>query len=265
MKNYLFNITWKCQLTCSYCWVMKDIRTNPVLDVAPQRTIDEWTKAIERDTPDIATMGGGEPLSVPWAVDLIRRFPDIAWALSTNGLNADKINEIANSALRQIININLSYHPEAARKYTWYNDQWKQNILRLKRAGYNVTSNVEKVNQNVERSKWAIDWLETIGSHMLISPICGGRKELFEPQETSLICEGGVNHLVIAPDGNAWPCQTALNSYLWKETCLGNWIDGELDLSKKPVPCHLYCVEYNHQYKEHEAGDFFYLNVRRAE
>ena len=265
MKHYLLNITWRCQLTCSYCWVRRSINTNPELTKAETRPAIDWARAIERDKPDILTMGGGEPLSVPWAIDLIRAFPNIKWSLSTNGIMVNKIMELAAQKLGQIININLSYHPESAQKYDWYFDQWRREIITLANAGYNVSSNVEKTGDNVKNSKQAIEWMKLQGLPMLISPICGGRPELAQPQPKPLLCEAGTNHLVIAPDGGAWPCQTAINSYAWRETYLGNWLDGELDMSKKPVPCHLWCVELYSQYKEHQAGDFFGINAREAE
>jgi organic radical activating enzyme len=262
MKNYLINITWGCQLQCSYCWVRKSIYPNLKLLYVKHRTFEEWTRAIENDPPDFMTLGGGEPLLVPWALDLIRAFPGIKWCLSTNGVEKDKIVELAIHKLPQVHNVNLSYHPEAARLDPQYVEQWKHEITILAGAGYNVSSNIEKVNNNVEDSQEIIDWMALQNLPMLISPICGGREELAHPQDTPLVCEGGVNHLVIAPNGDAWPCQTTINSYAWRETCLGNWIDGTLDLSKKPQPCNLRCVEYFYQYPEHQAGDFFFLNVR---
>jgi organic radical activating enzyme len=262
MKHYLLNITWKCQLQCSYCWVRKSINTNPVLDAQTTRPLEDWINAVERDQPEMLTIGGGEPLTVPWVFDLIRSFPYIKWNLSTNGLVVSKINDLASTKFVQINNINLSYHPEAADKYPWYFSQWKREILKLAESGYNISSNIENINDNVEKSQAAIEFMQSENLPMLISPICGGREELSRPQDIPLICEGGVNHLVIAPNGDAWPCQTAINSYAWKETCLGNWLDGTLDLSHKPIPCNLYCVDWFHQYKEHQAGDFFGLKVR---
>lgn len=264
MKHYLLNITWRCQLSCSYCWVRRSINTNAELTKANTRPMEDWIKAIDRDKPDVLTMGGGEPLSVQWSLELIKTFPEIRWGLSTNGIVFDKIQELASRRLDQIININLSYHPEADNRYTWYFDNWKRGINLLANAGYNVSSNIEKTNDNVEKSKKAIDWMAARGLPMLISPICGGREELSRPQPKALMCDAGTNHLVIAPDGGAWPCQTAINSYAWKETYLGNWLDGDLDLSKKPVPCHLWCVELFSQYVEHQAGDFFGINAREA-
>jgi hypothetical protein len=265
MKHYLINTTWRCQLSCSYCWVRRHVNHTPGLNDVIERPYKDWVNAIQRDLPDIMDIGGGEPLSLPWTLDLICAFPEIKWGLSTNGLNADRIIELADYRLPQIININLSYHPEAARQYTWYDNQWKRQILMLLDAGYCLSPNLEDVNKNVERSQWAIDWLNELDLHMVISPLCGGRKELAFPQEQALTCEAGINFLTVGPDGTAWPCLSALNSYAWKETSIGNWLDGTIDLSRKPNPCHLYCVEYNVQYAQHESGDFWGIHARPLE
>jgi hypothetical protein len=265
-KHILANITWKCQLRCSYCWVRKHVNKIPALDgVVAYRPLEDWIAATERDMPDIMDIGGGEPLSVPWCLDWIRAFPNMKWGLSTNGLNVGKIDELITCPLRQVISINLSYHPEAARQYDWYDRQWRHQVQGLLGAGYNVIPNLEDTGKNVERSKWAIDWLAAIGRHMVISPLCGGRPELAHPQPLALTCEAGTAYMTVAPDGRAWPCLSSLNSYAWDETSIGNWLDGTIDLSRKPSPCNLYCVEYFIQYAQHEAGDFWGIKARPYE
>jgi hypothetical protein len=262
MSHYLMNPTWRCQLHCSYCWVRKHINRIPALTNVEERPMEDWVNAIWHDPPEIMDIGGGEPLSLPWTLDLIALFPRIRWGLSTNGINTDRIEELAERKLRQIINVNLSYHPEAARTVPGYDDLWKREVLLLAKAGYSVGPNLEITPFNMANGKWAIDWLEAEGLHMVVSPLCGGRPELAHPQEQALVCEAGRNFKTFAPDGRAWPCLSALNSYAWDETSIGNWIDGKIDLSRKPNPCHLYCVEFNVQYQEHESGDFWGINAR---
>ena len=257
MKHYLANITWKCQLKCSYCWVRKHINKIPELTGVQDRPYEDWNAAIKRDQPEIMDIGGGEPLSVPWVLDWMRDNPKVAFGLSTNGLDTDKIDELARRPLSNIININLSYHPEAAAIYPWYDKQWKGQVIRLLTTGYVLSPNLEDTGKNVERSQWAINWLKSLGIHMVVSPLCGGRKELAKPQPLALECKGGVNYITIAPDGRAWPCLSSLNSYAWDSTSIGNWLDDTIDLSNKPDPCNLFCVEYFIQYQQHEAGDFW--------
>jgi len=265
MKHYLVNLTWRCQLKCSYCWVRRHINKIPELNNVTERPLEDWIKAFERDKPNIADIGGGEPLSVPWTLDLIRHFPDIQWGLSTNGLNTDKIEELASFRIPQIVNINLSYHPEASRQFAWYDEQWKRQVLILAERGYWLSPNLEDTGKNVEYSQWAIKWLQSIGIHMVVSPLCGGRPELAKPQDLALTCEAGVNFITVDPAGNAWPCLSAINSFAWESTCLGNWLDGELDLTRKPKPCHLFCVDYFVQTPQHESGDFWGIHARPFE
>ena len=264
-SHILANITWRCQLRCSYCWVRKHINKVPELTCAETRPLEDWIAATERDMPDILDLGGGEPLSVPWVLDYIRAFPNLQWGLSTNGLNEDKVDELVQQPLPQIISINLSYHPEAARIYDWYDRTWKREVRELLEADYNVIPNLENTGHNLEWGKWAIDWLAGIGKHMVISPLCGGSPELAQPQPLALTCKAGTNFITIAPDGRAWPCLTSLNSYAWNETSIGNWLDGTIDLSNVPNPCHLWCVEWFSQYLNHEAGDFWGLKVHPIE
>jgi hypothetical protein len=267
MTNHILaNITWKCQLKCSYCWVRRHINHIPELDgVVAYRPLEDWIAATKRDTPEIMDIGGGEPLSVPWCLDWIRAFPNVQWGLSTNGLNFDKIDELAACRIPQIISINLSYHPEAGKQYEWYNRNWKEQVAKLVSAGYHVIPNLEDTGHNREWARWAIDWLDSVGLHMVVSPLCGGRPELAKPQPLALTCGAGRAYMTIAPDGRAWPCLTSLNSYAWNETSIGNWLDGTIDLSSVPNPCHLWCVEYLVQYDQHEAGDFWNLQVHPIE
>lgn len=261
-KFYLLNITWKCQLNCHYCWMRKHITPNRELRNVPERMLDEWVAAIKRDTPDLIGLGGGEPLSVSWVLDLIRAFPNVKFAINTNGLNADKIEELCARLLPNVIHINLSYHPDAAKRYDWYDALYKQNVINLARAGYPVTGSVVITDGYREDTAGIMEWAKTIGLHMTEIPICTTRPEIAELTNEGLVCDGGITHLFSDPSGQVWPCQTALNSPFWKSTCLGNWADGNVNLDNKPVPCYLWCVEKNVNSAAHESGDFFHVNAR---
>jgi len=264
MKFYLLNITWKCQLACRYCWMRRNITPNKELASVPERTLDEWIAAIERDKPDLIGLGGGEPLSVSWVLDLIRAFPDVQFAINTNGLNADKIDELVNNRIGNVVHINYSYHPDAAKRFDWYDNLYKQNVVALAKAGYPVTGSVVITDGYREDTAGIMEWAKSIGFHMTEIPICTTRPEINELTNEGLLCDGGATHLFSDPAGNVWACQTALNSPFWKDTCLGNWVDGAIDLGKKPVPCYLWCVEKNVNSSTHESGDFFHVNARRA-
>ncbi|MFA6135636.1 MAG: radical SAM protein, partial [Phycisphaerae bacterium] len=179
MKHYLLNPTWRCQLHCSYCWVRKHINKVPALTSVAERPYEDYVTALRRDPPDICDIGGGEPLILPWIFDLIEAFPDIAWGLSTNGLVRERIHELAERKLRNLVNINLSYHPEAGQRFGWYNGLWKEHALLLSKAGYAVGPNLEITDFNLKHGQWAIDWLKANGLRMVCSPICTGQPQLY--------------------------------------------------------------------------------------
>lgn len=262
MKFYLLNITWKCQLNCHYCWMRQNITPNKELRDVPERTLDEWVEAIKRDKPDLIGLGGGEPLSVSWVLDLIRAFPEVKFAINTNGLNTDKIEELVKSRIPNVIHINYSYHPDAAKRYKWYDNLYKQNMIALMNAGYPVTGSVVIADSYSEQTKAMIAWVRDLGLHMTEIPICTTLPEIQTLTDEPLICDAGITHLFSDPAGQVWACQTAMNSPYWQSMCLGNWVDGEIDLSKKPVPCYLWCVERNVNSEAHESGDFFHVNAR---
>ena len=264
MKFYLLNITWKCQLACKYCWMRHNITPNKELNNVPERTLEEWSAAIARDKPDLIGLGGGEPLSVKWVLDLIRAFPDVRFAINTNGLNSDKIDELVRGRIPNVVHINYSYHPDAAKRFSWYDGLYKHNAVALGQAGYPVTGSIVIDDEQSEQTKAMLKWSREVGYHMTEIPICTTRPEIQTLTDTPFVCDAGITHLFSDPAGQVWACQTCLNSPYWKETCLGNWVDGDIDMSKKPVPCYLWCVEYHVNSQDHESGDFFHVNARPA-
>jgi MoaA/NifB/PqqE/SkfB family radical SAM enzyme len=215
--------------------------------------------------PDTMDIGGGEPLSLPWTLDLIRAFPEIQWGLSTNGLNGDKIEELIKHPIKQIININASYHPDAAKQYEWYDGLWKLNVMRLTAAGYTVHPNLQNTPRNVRLAQWAIDWLKTQNMHMVISPMCYSGKLNAQTRNDGLKCDAGIYHKTIGPDGTAWPCLSGIWSNQWAETSIGNYVDGTIDLNKRQSPCRIYCADFYQAYQEHEGGDYWELHIREGE
>jgi len=193
---------------------------------------------------------------------LIRAFPDVRFAINTNGLNSDKIDELVRGRIPNVVHINYSYHPDAAKRFSWYDGLYKHNAVALGQAGYPVTGSIVIDDEQSEQTKAMLKWSREVGYHMTEIPICTTRPEIQTLTDTPFVCDAGETHLFSDPAGQVWACQTCLNSPYWKETCLGNWVDGDIDMSKKPVPCYLWCVEYHVNSQDHESGDFFHVNAR---
>ena len=259
-KHYLIQPVWACQNRCSYCWVRSTVGQRAELYHAPTRQMAEWAQAIHRDKPTIVDIAGGEPLLLSWLPDLIACCPETKFGLSTNGLDIAGVARLAERQLSNVVSINVSYHPESAERWPWYVQRWRAAVLMLNSAGYTLASNLIDTGDNVAKSAPVLAWLAEQGVPAVVSP-CEETGDLGERLEQGLCCQGGVQHLVMAPDGSAWPCLTALRSPYWRDLRLGNWLDNTVDLSRKPQPCHLQCTDYYVLAKEHSSGDMWWTEA----
>jgi hypothetical protein len=141
----------------------------------------------------------------------------------------------------------------------WHQDyeaRWRRSVSVLQGTGYNVFCNLVDYPGYREAAEPTIRWLEWRGIKTLVSPY-EQTAQLGDKLALGLECNGGVDHLLIAPDGTAYPCFTAFRSPYWEQYALGNWLDGTVDASRKPVPCYLDCVDYYVLPHEHAAGDMW--------
>lgn len=261
MRHYLIQPTWRCQNKCSYCWMQATIGQRPDLLHAQERSAEDWYNALKRDRPELVDIAGGEPLLLEWVPDLMRICRSLRFGLSTNGLATRGIDNLCRSRVPNLVAVNVSLHPET--RVPDYAERFKDAVMRLKAAGYHVHCNLVDAPGNVEKAAKLLAWMQDKDVAFEVSPF-ERVEQLGYQMETGLVCKGGVNHLVMAPDGSAWPCLTALRSPYYAELCLGNWLDDTVDVAKKPQPCYLACTDYYVLSKEHSAGDMWGVEARPA-
>lgn len=263
MKHYLANVTWRCQNRCSYCWMQKSVSKRPELTTATERPMMDWVEAIHRDHVDILDIAGGEPLLLDWIPDLIRACPATQFGLSTNGLSGPGIARLAKARPYNLLGVNVSYHPETLSWNADYHDRYAEALNTLRSAGVNVHANVVNAPGVAEGAAEVIEKLRAAGVSVVVNPD-ERVEDLGILTDTPLECDGGITHLTVAPDGTAWPCLTTLRSPYWAEMSVGNWLDNTIDLSRKPVPCRLKCVDYYVLKHEHSNGDMWGINAREV-
>lgn len=228
---------------------------------APRRPMADWAAAIARDNPEVVDIAGGEPLLVGWIPELLRACPATWFGLSTNGLISPEILRLCEAKPQNLTSINVSFHPDAIERWPQYMNQWRWAVTTLRVAGFYVHCNVVNYADNVAAAEGVRAFLERLRVPLDISPyeeVAG----LGERRGLGLVCQGGVNHLTVGPDGTAWPCLTALRSPYWKEMILGNWLDNTIGLARKPQPCYLDCVDYYILPNQHIAGDMWQIEAR---
>ena len=227
---------------------------------APHRPLQDWVAAIHRDKPALVDIAGGEPLLWGWVPELIAACPKTSFGLSTNGLCTEEIGHLCGSYLPNLVSTNVSYHPEQKGK----DRTWKRSVMLLKHTGFTIHTNIVDYYSNLELSEGIRKWLLDREIRCVVSPY-ERMDVLGEQLEQGLCCQGGINHLTIAPDGSAWPCLTTLRSPFWKQACLGNWLDDTVDVGRKKQPCHLNCVDYYVLTEQHSSGDMWGIEARPYE
>ena len=244
----LINPLWRCQNQCSYCWVEKTVRLRPELYRVQERMLDDWLLAIFKLEPgDTVDICGGEPLLLEWLPEFCRVLNEnsITWAITTN------LQYLP--GLERFLEVNprgggftVSFHPESK----WRFPEFLRRVVKM---GNYYAPSINVIDTVAVECADEIAILRGGGAHVFVSPY-EEPLDLTERSEQGFCCKGGEQHLTIAPDGSAWPCLTSLRSPRWKEYRLGNFLDEELDLTRKPQPCHLMCEQYL-ILKDHPAGE----------
>lgn len=262
MMHLLLNPTWRCQNQCSYCWLNDSIRAHPELLHAQEREPQDWIAAIMRDVPDLVDVAGGEPLLLEWLPSLFGECSRTRFGLSTNGLALRALRRLCQQRPGNVVAINLSYHPETKERIADYDERWLEALRTLREANAPVHVNVVDHGDNAAASEHILAYLREENVRHEVSPY-EDVTALSGLRDTGLVCKGGINHLVVAPDGEAWPCLTTLRSPYWEGTQLGNWLDGEVDMSKRIQPCHLQCHDLILK-ERHIAGDMWGTDPREV-
>jgi hypothetical protein len=238
-------------------------------------SLEEWIEVFKKDPPTTLDIAGGEPFSIPWMVPFIKRLgeeaetKDVRVGLSTNGLFSKNILSLCDERLRNVISINMSFHPNIVQWMSSYIDRYKENIGKVKECGYHIFSSIVDYKNNVAISSgYGIrDWLEEKGIQLVISPYEDMDVVMENTMSKKLACDGGITHKVFSPGGYVFPCLTTLRSPARWERVLGNVFDPEYDPSsvKRVESCQLFCYDYYILQRLHPSGDMWSVNAREVE
>ena len=127
----LWFATQACNYRCPYCW--QDDR--PLQKTVG--TADQWIRGWNRLRPNILDITGGEPLGVPWMVDVMSGLdPSINLALTTN-LSNSLLDLIKRVPPTRLVSITASWHPTQRMSL----EHFTAKCVLLSKRGYAVTVN----------------------------------------------------------------------------------------------------------------------------
>jgi len=217
MGHYLINVSWQCQLACTYC-LLPHIKINRK---GPEHSWAEWAIGLRDHTPvgSILDIAGGDPLLFDGLAYLLRALGESGrlWAITTNAMDDRGTEELLRVRPGNCVLINISDHPG---KY-----KAEENIGKLS-AAYPVVFN------RVDHPK---------AGHRLspISSIIPYQKWREGTELDGIIrkCNSGTNHWVADPTGDVFRCNPAMAT---GQHPIGNLFNRTLVIPE-PVVCTTGC------------------------
>lgn len=180
----VINPSWKCQLSCDYCWLPH----TKINRKAKEHTWGEWATAIKEHIPrgSIVDVAGGEPLMYPDLTKLLTEIGrnGIKWAITTNALSNKGVKELTAKKILGSIVINVSDHSgnkDATKNIAKLSAMYSVNIHKCEHPSAGKRKNTKSVTYQ--------PWIEG-------EALDGVKRE----------CTAGINHWVIDPGGDVFRC-----------------------------------------------------------
>lgn len=83
--NLMISTTTKCNLRCYGCYA----GTHQIADELTREEVEMLIEEAGKAGTNIITMLGGEPLTMPWMLDVVEKYPDVGFQIFTNSLLLD--------------------------------------------------------------------------------------------------------------------------------------------------------------------------------
>jgi hypothetical protein len=216
--HVLINLSWKCQLKCPYC-LLPHIQINRE---AVEHSWQEWVIGITNNVTrgSIVDVAGGDPLLFPGLAYFLRGISSygIHWAITTNALGEEGLEEILRVRPGGCVLVNVSDHP--GNKFA------DANIERLREV-YPVTINRVDHPQAGKRQV-EIGNLIPYQSYREGTELDGIRR----------MCNAGINHWVADPGGDVFQCNVAMAT---GRKPIGNLFLGGIRTPSQPYVCDWGC------------------------
>ena len=212
MKSIVIYPSYKCNLSCPYCWVRNgDFEENGHIP------LERWGNAL-RDLPKdcVVDIVGGEPTLLRGLYEFCSSLPH--WAITTNLALWEAWEPFCARPLTNHEGITCSWHEQMPKQ------EFLLRLYALSKAGYHVRwSRVESL-----ASPGIVGWEGS--ANVLISKA---------KQVPARPCNAGMKHIVIDPKGTIYRCQT----WLMEHHCpMGNLFkDGPVHLATSEL-CDLSCA-----------------------
>lgn len=218
MGHYLINLTWRCQLNCSYC-LLPHIKINRKAKERPWR---DWVIGLLQNTTHGSTLdfAGGDPLLFNGLEKMLNALANEGrrWAITTNAIHTPGVDALIKEHPDRCALINISDHPGNG------SPEVDDNINRLSKAFPMMINCVDtpdaprrrRITNVIPYQSW---------------------REGTELDGIKRRCNSGLNHWVADPGGDVFRCNPHMAT---AQEPIGNLFSGKV-MIPEPTICEMGC------------------------
>jgi len=232
MRTAIWWTTMACNFKCKYCW---EVQAQERGEFKPEPFLkwERWVEAWNRINPQWLDITGGEPF-LP-GIGLLEVLPRLSNSIKvsiTSNLSHSLLEFVKVATPQQVHSITASFHPsENGTKQQPMNPEiFIGRVKFLQEFGYRVTANIVAWPEQLwliphwvqmfdaQGIRWHIDpyqsiayypWEYTEAERELLRPYMAENRAWgldAKPDGKIVECSGGVDHLSVQPNGDAWRC-----------------------------------------------------------
>lgn len=260
LRTAIWWTTMACNFKCKYCWEVQ-AQERGEFKPEPFKPWEQWLEVWNRLKPQYLDITGGEPfLPGIGLINILEHLDREILVSITSNLSHSLMDFVRVTSPQQVHSITASWHPtENGTKANPMNPEiFLGRVLFLQELGYRVTVNIVAWPEQLwlipawvgmfdhHGIRWHIDPYQSIAYYaweytekekeLLRKYLTPNRAFGLEckPDGKVVACSGGVNHISVQPDGDAWRCILERQQLIGR---LGNVFDPEFKLLEEPGPC----------------------------
>jgi MoaA/NifB/PqqE/SkfB family radical SAM enzyme len=264
LKSAVWFLTWACNFKCPYCWEVQKI-AHGEMKADPFKEADKWIAAWNRLRPAVLDISGGEPFLQPNFIRMLQGFDDSIRVAITTNLSFDLTEFVHKISPSKVFSMTLSFHPTQKLSL----NAFLGKALLLKNRGYQVTVNFVTYPEQLWMLGKYKEVFESEGLRFHVDPYAPTSYYPFmltekerdylrpfvgidrahagvltgEKKAIHVNCSGGVTHLNVQPNGDAYRCILEVRSGVpTSGDKVGNIFDPEFKLFPEWRFCGFYHI-----------------------
>jgi len=250
VKSAVLFITFHCNFQCPYCWE-RQAQKHGEMTAVPFIHWEKWLEALNRLDIETLDISGGEPLLQPGICELIGRLNSRRVAITSN-LSFNMTEFIKKIPAHKICSMTASYHPTSELSLELFTGK----VLLLREHGIPITVNFVGYPEQMYLIPQIKAHFENLGVRFHVDPyaptkfnpyhfsaeeqeflskyVGSDRKPFDGKREGVKKCSGGVNHLNIQPNGDAYRC---IKDKVEGAVPIGNVFSPDFKLNESSTDC----------------------------